>query len=144
MGSESALWGYLSDQCRPLGADLVRIENRLEAGTPDVNGSWRGRDFWWELKHVDFWPKRASTPLRIEHYTVDQRKWLRRRGMAGGAAGLMLQVDREYMVFNWFYAQVVGRLPRGELLPLAAGYWRGSVDANEILQLSINLQIIAI
>ena len=76
--SEKAMWKAL----RPLmvGLDPVRIENAVEAGTPDVNyvGGWI------ELKYLPKWPARATTPIKIAHYTKEQRVFAKRRNAAGG------------------------------------------------------------
>jgi len=88
---------------RPL--DGVPIENKVRAGTPDVNyiGGWM------ELKWLRGWPKRDGLVL-LPHYTLGQRLWLRRRGRRGGQAMLVLQVGKQWLFFDSEYSyQSVGK-----------------------------------
>lgn len=80
-------------------AHLIRVENWAENGTPDVNGCWQGKEFWVELKVAEL-PKREITPVAVPHFTEDQRRWLHNRSVAGGNAYLLLQVEREYLLFK--------------------------------------------
>ena len=103
-----------------MALDPVRIENLLGKGTPDVNcvGCWV------ELKWLSAWPKRASTPVRLDHYTDEQRLWLKRRGEAGEPTWLCLQVGQEWFLFRGKYsAQDVGKLTYSELVKTADYYW---------------------
>lgn len=136
--NETGFWNSLRDSCAGTGAHLVRVENAIAEGTPDVNGCWRGAEFWWELKYLEGWPKRARTPVRIPHYTKEQRLWLLARGQAGGSACLLLRVGKQVLLFNWFYAQAVGSLIRDHLLSTAMAVWDGPVDPLELLTLSTN------
>jgi hypothetical protein len=99
--------------------DPRRVENLLGIGTPDVNLSTG----WVELKWVRAWPRNESTPLRLPHYTDEQRAWLLRRWNAGGGAWLVLQVQREWFVFNGPAAQAVGTLNHSELVLAATTYF---------------------
>lgn len=58
-----------------LHRDAVSVENPACPGTADVNfiGGWM------ELKYAQDWPAREETTVRIEHFTPQQRVWLRRR-----------------------------------------------------------------
>lgn len=94
--SESALWQKLK-ACSEHLAHIVRIENALELGTPDVNGCRNSVDFWIELKYVEKWPKL----LYIEHFTEKQKTWLVDRGRHGGNAFLLVHVGKDFLLFNW-------------------------------------------
>lgn len=50
---------------------------------------------WVELKHAHRWPPRGG-PLKFEHYTNDQRLWLKSWHEAGGRCCLLMQVGRDY------------------------------------------------
>lgn len=118
MSSEANMW---ADHVRPLlkklNLDPVRIENRVGTGFPDVNYI----EGWVELKHADAWPKRTGTPLRLDHFTPQQRSWLMRRWWSGGNVWLLLRVAGEWMLFDGATAASrVGRVPRQELYDLAA------------------------
>ena len=49
--------------------DAFAVENPANPGTPDVSYV----EGWIELKQLDAWPAREDTPVRIEHYTPQQR-----------------------------------------------------------------------
>jgi len=90
----------LNDRIREAIRDLdpVRVENAVGPGTPDINylGGWI------ESKQVEAWPKRASTPLRIDHYTAQQRSWHCKRRRAGGRVHLVLEVreNNSFLIFD--------------------------------------------
>ncbi len=100
--SESSMRKRLVAALKPL--DAVPIENRLKAGTPDVNyvGGWM------ELKWLRNWPVYGGFVM-LPHYTHGQRLWLRRRGKRGGVAMLVLQVNKHWLFFDWEYSWWVGR-----------------------------------
>jgi len=89
------MWEALRPVMKPL--DPVRIESRdTGSGIPDVNYI----EGWMELKAVGRWPPRGG-PLRVDHFTTEQRTWLTRRNLAGGKAFLMLKVGKdEWLLFE--------------------------------------------
>lgn len=103
MPSEQQQWTALRPYMEKAGLDPVRVENRALPGTPDVNY----KEGWLELKHADRWPPRGG-PLRLKHPpTPEQKVWLYRRWIAGGAAFLLLRVGREWFLFRGFAAREV-------------------------------------
>lgn len=92
--TEKTLASKVVKLLRPL--DAMRVENPCKPGTPDVEfiGGWV------ELKHVRDWPKRASTPVRVPHFTTGQRLWLTRRDKLGGLALLLVQVGPDYLLLS--------------------------------------------
>lgn len=101
--SEKAMRHRVVKALRPL--DAISVENVIYPGTPDVNcvGGWI------ELKQVARWPRFLRALLQIRHFTQEQRIWLRRRWWAGGGAFLLLQVGREWLLFDGETAFEVGR-----------------------------------
>jgi len=98
----------------------VRIENALlTPGLPDVSLSVG----FCELKWLRSYPKRETTPVRIEHYTDDQRNWLMKRYRAGGGAWLCLKVRTDWYIFNALQAQRVGNVSKSELQSSADCYF---------------------
>jgi hypothetical protein len=89
------------------------VENTKGSGTPDltyVHG-------WIELKRIQEWPARQDTPLKIGHFTADQRRWLRDRCDAGGNAFMLLHVDHDWLLIHGAVAaRIVGKASRQELL----------------------------
>ena len=83
-------------------AFIERVENRVKRDTPDLyiaeaTMALRG---WVELKVLLEWPKRATTPVRLEHWTSGQRYWANRHSLHGGQCWLVVQVQEEVYVFN--------------------------------------------
>jgi hypothetical protein len=116
--------------------DPVRVENPALPGTPDINfiGGWL------ELKSMDAWPKRPSTPLKVPHFTQQQRVWLLRRVRAGGCACVLLRVggkvDGEWLLFAGDVAALnLGGVVRSELYALALKTWRGTLIDSELVTL---------
>jgi hypothetical protein len=97
--AETSLWGRLHRHLGPYGR-LIRIENRVETGMPDVYYCLRGATGWLELKQLPAWPKRAGTPIRIGHLTREQVIWLEAERANGGAAHLLLQVGRDILLLD--------------------------------------------
>lgn len=108
------------------------IENMLsiEKGMPDVEfiGGWA------EIKWLPRWPMRKDTPVRIPHYTDDQRRWLRERQAAGERCFLVLQIRREWFVWDADGAQTIGHQTRQEMIDGALAYWNHTPSSEEMLE----------
>lgn len=117
---ESIFW----DAVKPLLAGLhpVRIENSVAMGTPDVNCSLG----WIELKQVEDKdiPKRASTILRLDHYTPEQRIFQLKRSIAGGPCWLLLLLAGEWLLFSSrVAAERLGKMTVAETRDAATRLW---------------------
>ena len=112
MKAESAFWRKMRPILFAARLDPVRVENPIHPGTPDVN---LATGHWLELKSIPGWPVRENTPLRIDHFTPQQRVWLYRRWIAApGSTFLLLEVRalRQWLLFDGDVASnVVGRGP---------------------------------
>lgn len=105
MAKESSLSRWLMGARQEMGPDLHmgRVENRAAAGTPDVEGCYRGSLFWAELKSSKR-PARPSTPIRLAtRGREEQALWAISRTYAGGVAWYLIQVGhghkrRLYMI----------------------------------------------
>ena len=92
--SESAMWKSIRPVLKPL--DPVRIESPMTLGIPDVNYAYG----WIELKYKTEWPPNGG-PLRIKHFTKEQRTFLVNRRVAGGLAFVLLKVGKsEWLLFE--------------------------------------------
>lgn len=106
---------------KPLGA--VSVENAVGPGTPDV--AYVGG--WLELKSAEGWPARPDTPLRLPHYTPQQRVWHVRWSRAGGSVHVLLKVAQDWLLIEGAVAAVeLGDRTREELLGLAVRAWERS------------------
>ncbi len=101
----------------------VPVENLLVTketkGTPDVILG----PCLVELKYAAKWPVRPSTPLRLDHYSQDQKNFANRHIAGGGRWFLVLQVRTEWFVFTMPFAMNVGDLCRADLIAGATAYW---------------------
>lgn len=104
----------------------IPVENPVRPGTPDVNYI----EGWIELKWLRRWPANSWTNVRIDHFTIQQRRFLRDRYERGGNAWLLLQVGREWLLFTGLDAyNYVGKVTREGLYKVARMRWtKGLVD----------------
>ncbi len=90
---------------------------------------------WIELKWLRAWPKRESTRLEIRHYTKQQRLWHKKRWHVGGTVWLLLQVGKDWLLFDGdTAATVVGRATRDELFKAARHTFHGYEENKERLK----------
>lgn len=114
--NESSMWRSVRPVLVDANLDPHRIENAALCGTPDVN-YLHG---WVELKFKKEWPKRKTTPVRIPHFTQQQRNFLMKRHNLGGKAFLLLRVEDEWLLFDGLTAAyAVGHVGRDDLIRLA-------------------------
>lgn len=128
--SERGLWSRVRKAIRDL--DPVRVENRVEAGTPDVNFTLG----WIELKYQRRAPKRGGI-LKLDHdLSYEQRVWAIRRHRAGGKTYVLLKIGPEYLLFKGYVAaEVFGKLTLNELREEAIGKWRQKLNDKELNEL---------
>ena len=97
--SEAALWELVRSRIAPYG-HIVRHENRVGDGTPDVSYTIQGVGGWIELKLLDTPPKRSETPIHIPHLTKDQVLWAKKEAEAGGRMWMLLKVGAAFALCN--------------------------------------------
>lgn len=103
--SEAALWSRTRTHLGPHGR-LVRVENRVDDGTPDVNYLLRRYPTveavcgWLELKHETAWPVRERTTFTIGSLNLDQVNWQTFWAMAGGRVWTLLQVADDLLLLD--------------------------------------------
>ncbi len=117
---------------------VVRIEDALARGVPDVEGCVSGLQFWCELKSIPRFPFRTQTVIAVPHFTIEQREFLRLRHLAGGRAFLLLRVQEErlWLLFRGDVAAgVVGRTARAALLAGAAVAMRPGFRKEEFVDI---------
>ena len=110
--------------------DALPVENPTRPGTPDVNYV----EGWIELKWLRRWPVRPESIVKLEHFTRRQRRWLRNRCRAGGNAWLLLQCQREWLIFSGTVAHDhVGNLTREDLYVVAFRSWKRGLKDEELV-----------
>jgi hypothetical protein len=113
--------------------DAIAVENPLHPGTPDVNYA----EGWIELKYLTKWPKTADVlPVKVAHFTPQQRIWLRRRIAKGGKSFLLLKVGKkEHLLFKGDdAANYLGMVDRQKLIELACCYMPKGLKKKEFLE----------
>ena len=110
---EQRLYDWLQ---RKIGhvAMLERVENRVKKDTPDLylatevheGPSSRRLVGWVELKVLDAFPVRATTPVRIDHWTTGQRFWALRHRQRGGTTWLVVAVEDVGQVYVFDAAEI--------------------------------------
>lgn len=126
------MWGRVRKAL--IGLDPVRIENRCELGTPDVNLS---EGTWIELKWCRSAPKRGGV-LKIDHYTTEQHTWAIRRHHAGGRVFVLLKVSNEWLLFYGHTApEFLGKVSLNELREKAIKVWLQKLNDAELKELII-------
>lgn len=114
---------------RPL--DAFSVENAMRAGTPDVNFT----DGWIELKQIGKRPGRDETPVRVPHFTPQQRVFLRRRWHRGGKAFVLLLLDGEWLLFDGCWAaRFLGDVNYATLSAHALAHWMTGLNETELLE----------
>jgi hypothetical protein len=94
----------------------MRVENGSMPGTPDVNICQDGREFWVELKDVDDFPKRDTTPVfGREGLRPDQILWITQRVRAQGEVYILGRVKNETFCIPGVYAEIFNSLTRSGL-----------------------------
>jgi hypothetical protein len=107
------------------------VENPVYPGTPDV--AFIGG--WIELKKLDEWPKRATTKVRLDHYTIQQRAWARIHHHRGGKSFWLLRVQKEWLLLHGAVAaEVVGSLTKEELKGRAILYMSDGFNGDRLLK----------
>ncbi len=110
--------------------DPIRIENRCEKGTPDVNISTGA---WIELKWQRKAPKR-NIVLKLDHdMTLEQRIWAIRRHRAGGKSYVLLKIAQEWLLFEGYIAaELLGKVSLEELRGAAIKVWNKKLNDCEL------------
>jgi len=113
MGSETNTWSNIKKHLDGvLSIFYQRIEDALSVGIPDLYLAVNGRGGWYELKQLDAFPARMTTPVRLD-YRPNQATWAERYARTGGVVGLVTQVGRDYFLHDDIY--VMRQISNNEL-----------------------------
>jgi hypothetical protein len=129
--SEKNMWVNVRKKMVPkFWSEATRHEDAYQRGIADVsfvqNGMGHG---WMELKFRAISPLRPSTICKIDHYTDEQRNWLKSKGNAGGATFLLLQLKRDFLLFDHAQCQSVGKVTTADLYNMANWVSTNGLDA---------------
>lgn len=136
--NESAFWQRIRKGLQnPPHTHLVRIENAIYSGTPDVSfcidGHATATEGFMELKYLLEWPKRERTVIRVPHFTPAQRTWLHDRHMAGGKGFVCMGISKSTFLFEGLDAAMyLGKdWNRADMQGEALAFWDGRIDWDE-------------
>lgn len=101
--------------------DACSVENRCGPGTPDVNYV----EGWIECKWAQRWPVGTNTVLKLVHpLETAQKVWLQRRWRRGGNAFVLLQVRKDWLLFDPpTAARIFDKATRSQLIREAIKHW---------------------
>jgi len=91
-------------------AHVVRVENTLGVGTPDVNYCINSCEGWIELKAMAKAPHDKDLPFKVPHLTQQQVIWLHKRANCGGEVWLLTLFGGFYLLTH---GKDVARLQNG-------------------------------
>lgn len=125
---ESDIRRRIVEALRPLDAQAV--ENPINPGTPDVEfiGGWV------EIKYIREWPKRADTPLRIHHFTAQQRLWISERRKRGGKVLIVVRVAKDLLLFESTWCMALGTLTKAQMFEACSASWGNFFDNSMFLE----------
>ncbi len=133
--TERALWWHLKSRL----TTAPQFTSRIDApDIPDVVYCLDGDVGWIELKQIDRWPVRPSTPVRVRHFTAGQRLWLRQWARGGGRCFVLLRVgetwqEYEYLLLDGAWAAArLGDVPKDTLICNCLGIWRRAIDGEQL------------
>ncbi len=130
--SEKNLWQYCRRHLSGRGV-FMRIENAFYKGVPDVNFLVGGIEGWLELKFLHNFPKKESTPVKIPHFTQEQKLWHKERFENHGLTAMLLQVDDHYFLFVGDKIALVNNLSKKGMIKNANKCWRKRINFEELI-----------
>lgn len=124
------MWNRVRKAIKEL--DPVRIENKIEKGTPDVWYTEGAIELKWQRKL----PKRGGV-LRLDHdMTLEQRIWAIRRQKAGGKVFLLLKAGKFFILLKGYIAaEYIGKLSLIELQEKAEKVWVNKLVDHELREI---------
>jgi len=127
--SEHNLWTAVRKglvDAADLKIDLMRVENLVQDGPPDVNGCCQCVEFWIELKYADEPPARDSTKVFGKGGLRDsQIVWIYKRVKHGGRVWILAQCGLALFLVSGRYCRVFNEWTYPELLEFSTWYHVG-------------------
>jgi hypothetical protein len=81
-----------------------------------------------ELKHISDWPARATTTIKIPHYSDEQKEFLEAKGRGQGYTWLFMQIGSDYLLYDWAPAQELPDKTKTEMVELSTCFYEGRLD----------------
>lgn len=148
MTPEKSLWLKVRKGLQP-HFRMQRIEDRYSKGVPDL--IYAGPKYPMscltsqriirsaphtfgliELKVRREWPKRATTPVKLKEWKPEQKAWFKLFGPLGKHLFLLLQIENDYMLYDWRRAVDLGDLNKEATIRAASHWWHKKMNFEEL------------
>lgn len=133
MKPEQRLWGIIKNGMSGEW-HAQRHEDKYCVGIPDVSYGLRGVHGWLELKYLARWPQKATTTVKLDHFTKQQRLWLRTRGRMAGSCFLFLQVESDFALVPWNHITMNDESSKQDYMLQARGFWKGQINFQKLIE----------
>lgn len=136
---ESRLWDYLRTHIDPETSHVVRVENPVCPGTPDVSFANVHQEGWMELKDREMWPEdllHTAAFTKRDGLSINQKLWINERVKVGGCVWIVARVSRVIFFVGGIHADVFNGASVAELADMASAIIcpKGGPDVNVILK----------
>src|SRR5271165_5724617 len=100
MAESKLCWAPLKNALDRSKLHYVRIENRAEPGTPDLNVCLADRqEIWIEMKHIPVAPASDSSAIEIG-LRREQFIWLQKASRAGRTCLLLARIGKDWYIWR--------------------------------------------
>jgi hypothetical protein len=90
MAIDGGLWAWLGPKCKMIeGLHILRVENSIGSGYPDVDACFKGRAFKIELKHGETFKKSDAVTVVFQK---EQPGWIKKRWRCGGNVWVLIKL----------------------------------------------------
>lgn len=134
--SESSLKSTLFEKIKKLWVP-TRIESMCSPGFPDVfyTNSVHKRMGLLELKFCPRWPARSQTPVDLRHFSIQQRLFFARNNPAGCRGFFLLQVGKDYLLFDGHEVGKAELPTKDQLFSIAIKTWKNKMNPAELIDI---------
>ena len=113
---------------------ITRHEDR-RGGIPDISYFYKGVSGWIETKYTLKYPAKAITNVALNHFTAQQKLFLRNAKKLGENAFVFWRIEDDYYLFSNGFEKL-GTLTCAELKMIAYRWWpKKVVDWQELFRI---------
>ena len=128
---ESSFWQYIRKGM--LGRwHATRLESSAGNGVPDVSFGMINLNGFIELKHINEWPKRGTTKVKLP-LRNEQKLWIKTRGQMAGNVWVLVRIEDYFFLLTAHQAiSACEGLTRDHWLVWAWKKWHKRIDFDEL------------
>lgn len=117
-------------------------EDQFSEGIPDLSFGSRGVNGWIELKFIEKYPIKLTTPIKPKKYTPEQVNWLTKRGKKGGLCWVLVKVAEDFFLFSFGQARRVrAGMTREEYRKFSVMVWTRSIDPDQFIEVITDVNL---